>query len=466
MQPVQVDPTRPTLVPDPPQPRGLPILGNLVALSRSGLLPFVSQMWREHGDIFSFQAAGRRTVVVAHPNVMEQVLSTQRENYVKGNAYDGIRLIVGQGLLTLEGDAWKQRRLLEQPSFHRASIQKLVGAMSAITARTLDRWRERFPLGGTFEAHEEMMRLTLEVVGETLFGQELGASTTDASGRAFGVALELISTRGNSPFQLPLMVPTPSNVRLRRALELLNRTTYNIIDRARAARDGEATPTLLSMLLDVRDADTGQPLSNQDLRNEVITLFFAGHETTALTMTWGIDLLSRHPAVVERMRAEVDSVLGGRVPTAEDLQKLTYVRQVIDEILRLRPPAWIIARNAVADDILGGFRVRAGDLVIPAIYFTHRHPDFWEDPERFDPDRFSPERSKGRNHWSYLPFSLGPRMCIGNIFSLVESQIILAMFLQHLDLRRTTTKDVPIKPIGTLRPAAPMPVELRWRHRN
>src|SRR5689334_1115666 len=220
------------------------------------------------------------------------------------------------------------------------------------------------------------------------------------------------------------------------------------------------------MLLDARDADTSQPLSSQDLRNEVITLFFAGHETTALTMTWGIDLLSRHPAVVERMRAEVDSVLGGRMPAAEDLQKLTYVRQVIDEILRLRPPAWIIARNAVADDVLGGFRVRAGDLVIPATYFPPRHPDFWEAPERFDPDRFSPERSKGRHHWSYLPFSLGPRMCIGNIFSLVESQIILAMFLQHLDLKRTSTEEVPAKPVGTLRPAAPMPVALSWRQRN
>jgi cytochrome P450 len=456
----------PAAVPLPPLARGFPLVGNLPQVARLGMLPVALRAWRERGDTFRLQLGGRSFVVVVHPDAVERVLASGRENYVKGRTYDSMRQLTGQGLLTLEGGEWKQRRRLEQPSFHRESIRRLVGTMVSVTREALADWRKRLPQGGVLEAHTEMMRLTLEVVGETLFGQRLDARDVDASGHAFGEALELVSKRGNSPVQLPLAVPTPGNLRFRRSVALLDQQVHAIIRRAREQAAGDAggeRNTLLGMLLDARDADTGEGLSDAELRNEVITFFLAGHETTALALTWGFTLLGRHPEVVRRMRAEVDAVLGGREPTPEDLPKLAYVRQVVDEILRLRSPTWTVARDVVEDDVLGGFRVRKGETVMPVNYLTHRHPDFWPDPERFDPERFTPERSKGRTTWAYYPFSLGPRMCIGNIFSLFEAQVVLAMLLQQADFE-LLPEALAAEPVAsvTLRPSGPVPVKVRW----
>jgi cytochrome P450 len=248
-----------------------------------------------------------------------------------------------------------------------------------------------------------------------------------------------------------------------RALTLLDQQVHAVIARARAAPSTSTHPTLLSMLLSARDADTQQGLGDVELRNEVLTLFLAGHETTALLLTWGLTLLGEHPEVVARMRSEVAEVLGGREPTAEDIPRLVYLRQVVDEILRLRSPVWAVARDVVADDVVGCFRVRRGDTVLPVSYLTHRHPGFWEEPQRFDPDRFSPERSRGRNAWSYFPFSLGPRICIGNIFSLWEAQLVLGMLLQAADFELALQGPVLPDPQVTLRPSAPVQVRIRWR---
>ncbi|HSP81983.1 MAG TPA: cytochrome P450, partial [Myxococcaceae bacterium] len=372
----------------PPLVAGLPLVGSLPEMSRLGMLEFIERQWHVLGDVFRVKAGPRNMVVVAHPDGVERILASNRENYVKGPTYDSLRLLTGQGLLTLEGSPWKKRRRLEQPSFHRESIRKLVSTMAGVTRGALADWRRRLPEGGVLEMHQEMMRLTLEVVGETLFGQRLSTESVNVSGRAFGEALRLVSERGNSTVQLPLAVPTPGTLRMRRALEMLDEQVHAIITRARAER--EKGPTLLAMLLDARDADTGEGLSDKELRDEVITLFLAGHETTALMLTWGFTLLGEHPEVVRRMREEVERELGGREPTAEDLPKLAYVRQVIDEILRLRSPTWTVARDVVEDDVILGHRVCAGERVLPVSYLTHRHPDFWDEPQRFDPDRFSP----------------------------------------------------------------------------
>jgi cytochrome P450 len=263
--------------------------------------------------------------------------------------------------------------------------------------------------------------------------------------------------------QLPLSIPTPNNRRFSRAVETLDRQVYSVIRTARGATpDSDRVPTLLSMLLGARDADTGKQLTDQELRNEVITLFLAGHETTALLMTWGFVLLSKHPEVVAKMREEVDRVVGDRVPTAEDVAQLHYVRRVIDEILRVRSPVWCTARDAAGPDVLQGFRVEKGDLVMPLFYLTHRHPEFWKNPEAFDPDRFAPEQSKGRHHWSYLPFSMGPRICIGNVFSLTEGALLFATLLQQIEWSMDGD-DVAMDPSITLRPKGEVPVRVRWR---
>ncbi len=231
----------------------------------------------------------------------------------------------------------------------------------------------------------------------------------------------------------------------------------------RARRRTEDDGSLLSTLLSAVDADTGKPLADRDVRDEVMTLFFAGHETTALTLTWIFTFLDGRPAVLERMRAEVDEVLGGREPTFEDVPKLTYLRQVIEESLRLRPPAPITARNVVQDDEIDGYRVSAGDIVFTFFWATHRHPDFWPDPEAFDPERFSPERSKDRHSWSFIPFSGGPRSCIGNSFALIESSILVAQILTRFDLQVLSCADVKPVAIATMRPSRPVRIVLQRR---
>jgi len=427
-------------------------------------LGYFQQLWKPHGDTFAVKVGNRRLVAVIHPRDVEKVLVNGRDNYVKGRTYDGMRMLTGEGLLTLEGDAWKQRRRLQQPSFHRANIQTLVDAMAQVTQASLARLRARLPQGGTIEAHHEMMRLTLEVVGETLFGQSLGVDRADASGAAFGDALELVSERGNALVQLPLFVPTPGNQRFKRALRLLDAETHTIIEKARNLPPSTGKVTLLSMLLAARDEDTGQALENVDVRNEVITLFLAGHETTALLLTWGFTLLGKAPDVVARMREEIQRVVGDRVPTMDDCYNLTYVRQVVDEILRLRSPVWTVARDAVGEDDLGGFKVLKDDVVMPVSFLTHRHPEFWPNPDKFDPENFSPERSKGRPRGAYYPFSIGPRICIGKEFSLVEAVVVLVLLFQRAEFSLASQEEVGLVPMVTLRPAGPVHVNLKWKN--
>lgn len=445
---------------NPPSPPGLPWLGNLPGLVRHGAVGYLSQQWKRHGDTFLLRVGDRRMVVLAHPDSVAHVLAKNAANYRKEKSYENMRVLTGDGLLTLEGEAWRKRRRLAQPSFHRAQIDRLTETMTRLTQRTLDRWRSTFPKEGVIDAHEEMLRLALEIVGEALFGQALNQETSDSSVHAFSDVLRIISERGNAPVQLPLHWPTPDNLRLKRALATLDRVTYQVIEQARRT---PSPHTLLGTLIAARDADTGEALRDEEIRNEVVTLFVAGHETTALALSWGFALLGHAPEVVARMRDEVRSVLGDRPPTAADIPRLVYVRQVIDEILRLRCPVWTVARDTQQDDEIGGFRIRAGDIVLPSAYLTHRHPDFWDEPERFDPERFTPERVKERPQWAYYPFSLGQRMCIGNTFSLVESQVVLALLLQQCDFELVDLRPVPQRATFTLRPGRPIKVRIRFR---
>jgi cytochrome P450 len=454
-----------TAVRPAPKAPALPGVGSLPLLMALGPLEFYRRMWKQHGDVFRVHLGARSAVVVVHPDGIERVLGSGRERYVKAEAYDSIRMLTGDGLLTLEGEAWRARRRLENPAFHRESVHRFVDEMSSIARESLAAWRWRIPNGGTVDIHHEMMRVTLEIVASTLFGQRLGEDVSDASGSAFADALSLVSERGNALLQLPLTVPTPSNVRFKRALATLDRQVYAVIEKARRAqREGAAqrVPTLLSMLLSARDADTSQGLTDRELRDEVITLFLAGHETTALLMTWGFVLLAKHPDVLDKMREEVDQVVGDRPVTAIDVQQLHYLRRVIDEVLRVRSPVWCTARDAASPDSILGFAVEKGDLVMPMFFLTHQHPAFWQNPEVFDPDRFLPERSKGRHHWSYLPFSMGPRICIGNIFSLTEAALLFATLLQQVEWSMGEG-EVLADPTITLRPKGPVPVRIRWR---
>jgi cytochrome P450 len=451
---------------DAPHLHGLPVVGVVPRIARMGMLDFLGDAWARHGDFFRFDLGPKRMVAMAHPDAIEHVLVKNRANYVKGRSYDSIRPLTGAGLLTTEGEAWRKRRRLAQPAFHRERLNELVATMVDVTRSFLDHRRDTSN-GAPFDAHDEMMRLTLDVVGATLFGQRLSHDTKDASAEAFGTALLLLTARAHSPLKVPMWIPTPANRRLARALDFTDAMVREIIARAHG-RSGAGSPTLLRMLVESRDAETGERLTDHELRDEVVTLVLAGHETTALLLSWGFTLLGPRPDVVARMRSEVDEVLAGRDPLCDDLPKLAYMGRVIDEILRIRPPIFAVARDVVGDDVVMGHRVHAGEIALPLLYFAQQHPSFWENPDSFDPDRFRSDRSERngkRHHAAYAPFSLGARMCIGNVFTLMEAKVILAMLLQRADLELLTREPIKRRAAMTVRPATPIMMRMTFREK-
>jgi cytochrome P450 len=453
------------LLRDPPGPRSLPFVGHLLGVRAAGdFLSYLEPQWRIYGDVFRFNVLGRNAVVFTHPEAIKQVLSTRRDRYTKGSIYDGVRRVMGDSVLTLDKDAWKRRRAIMQPAFHRQALAKLTVIMAQAGAKFFDALAARGRAGGVpiaVDAHHEMVKLTLDVVIDALFGRGL-ASAGDISYEALSGALELMSEAANG-VPLPAWLPTPYNRKFQRTMRQLDGVVYALV--AKARQRGTDEGTLLSMLLASVDEETGQPLSDKAIRDEVFTLFVAGHETTALTLTWIFVLLDGRPEVLARMKDEVATALGGRDPGFDDLPRLPYVRQVIDETLRLRPPAPLIPRNVMEDDDVGGFRVNAGEMAFLLFWATHRHPDFWPDAERFDPDRFAPERIKGRHSWSYVPFSGGPRTCIGNMFSLVETTLLVAQLLNRFEVDIQPCGDVRPIAIGTARPSRPVRVVLRTKVR-
>ena len=439
-----------------PGPREWPLLGNPGALA--GLIPFMERQRRQYGDMFRMRVLSFRAVAISHPEQVQQVLVTERGKYVKGNTYDSTRKVLGNSLLTLDREPWKKRRALAQPAFHRKALARLAEIMAQKGAQYFDALATRIgPSGSKLDAHREMVKLTLDVVVAALFG-EGALSGSDVSYEALNDALEVLST-GVNGFNFPDWIPTPHNVKLKKTVQALDRNVYQIIE---AGKRMPSNGSLLSMLLEARD-EAGRPLTNEEIRDEVITLFIAGHETSALTLAWLLTFLDGRPEVLAQMCEEVDQVLGGRTPSFDDVSKLQYVRQVIDETLRLRPAAPMIARNLVEDDVLGGYSLRAGDVVIPYLWGLHRQPDYWSDPERFDPGRFSPGQSKSRHPWSYLPFSGGPRVCIGNMFALTELVMLVAQLLTRFRVGVQPCADVRPIAIGTTRPSRPIWVMLKPR---
>lgn len=445
-----------------PGPRSYPIIGNPGVLR--GLLPFLEQQWKRYGDVTRLQLGGVPATLVTHPELVQEILLTKRENFVKGPAYAGVRKLLGNGLIALEGDAWKTRRTLVQPAFHRPALEKLTAVMVDSGARFFDRAiLDASSQAQVVNIHHMFVRLTLDVVIAALFGEGT-LDSGQVSYETLSSTLEILSDNFNG-FRLPEWIPTPRNRRFKRVTRDLDRNVYAIIESARRGREQGGAGSLLAMLLDARD-ETGAELPDAELRNEVLTLFIAGHETTALTLTWLFALLDGRVDVVERIRDEIDAVLGGRDPSFEDIAKLTYVRQVVDETLRIRPVAPMVPRNVVDDDVIGGCKVARGEMVLSFFWGLHRHPDFWSRPEYFDPDRFGPNEGKLRHKWSYLPFSAGPRVCIGNQFSLIESVVLLAQLFNRFDVEVQSGAEVKPVAVGTVRPSHPVRVKLKRRCGN
>ena len=361
-----------------------------MARSRQDPLGFLLEGLRRYGDVFRYQLGPMVFHLVAHPDHVKQVLVDNAKNYPRSRYYDRIKVVVGEGLVSTEGAAWRRLRRLAQPAFHHQRIAALAELMTGAIGAMLGRWREQARGGEPLDVAAEFAGLTLRIVGQALLSIDL-AGEADRIGRAVTTALEFLERRVNDLLIIPAAVPTPRNLRARRALRTFDALIYDTIAGRRREPDRDAGD-LLSRLLSARDEETGEGLTDLELRDQVLTFIGAGHETTAVALAWTMYLLDRHPEAQARLRAEVEDVLGDRTPTAEDLPRLGYTRRVIEESLRIYPPVYAVLRDAVAEDQIGGFRIPARSMVILSPYVTHRHPGIWPDPEVFDPDRFAPDR--------------------------------------------------------------------------
>lgn len=411
---------------------------------RSDALGFLTR-WAELGGVASFQSPFLTSLLVTSPEAVQHVLQDNHQNYVKEVRSARIfRLGLGNGLFLSEGEAWRAQRQAAQPTFNRRRLSEMIPTMVHTTAEMLDRWARFADRQQEFCVSEEASHLILEVVSRTLLGQEL-QEDADALGEALRTIFEHFSYLLRHIAVAPTFVPTSRNRAFRRALATLRSTVDRLIKGDLSARKGHSHP--LSLLLDETGGARGQP---KELRDLIATLLGASTETAAVALSWTWYLLGKHPEEQSKLHEEVKSILGGRVPDFDDLPRLTYTRMVIDEALRLFPPAWVISRTAVGEDEVSGFRIPSGSSVYASAWVTHRSPRYWENPEAFDPERFSPSRSDQRPLYAFYPFGGGPRSCIGDRLSLVELSLALAMTAQRF--RLTVNHVVVPEALFTLHP--------------
>lgn len=444
-----------------PRPKTYPLVGHLPMLWKQGMMGTLKQYWEKHGDLVELKLGPQRAYLVSSPDLIKRIVLDNRENYPKGDVYDAFRLLVGNGLVTSDGSFWRRQRRMIQPSFQRESLKSFVHDMVETSVATLDRWQGSLDDGVTVDIAQEMMRLTMQVIGTTMFGVDMD-SKTDRSSQAFKQVMSYVIQQGNVPFRLPLWLPLPSNIKLRRSLQTLNRIVYGIIEQRK--NDPGTKHDFLSLCLQAQDKETGLSMNEEQVRDEVITMFLAGHETTSNALSWTWYLLSQHPEVEARFHEEIDTVLGGRLPTYHDLSQLTYTKMVLQEALRLYPPVWLLARNVKDNDEWSGYSIRGGSIVLYSPFLTHRHPEHWENPEQFDPERFQPEAVQARHKFSYLPFNLGPRLCIGKHFALYEGQLVLATLGQHYRFSVPSGHNVEMHPETMLQPRGGMPMVVHKRY--
>lgn len=442
-----------------PGPKGNILVGELPAIARDPL-GLLMRCLHEHGDVVRIRMPGMEWYLVSHPDHIKHVLVDHGRNYPRGRSYDQFRLIVGDSIVTTDGDAWRPLRRVAQPAFSRDSVGRMAGMMIRCTGEMLDRWAERVVPGQAFDVSAELHQLALRIIGHALFSTDLQAESTRELGESVGIALEYVAGSAN-PFRLPSSVPTPANRRFARAMRVFESTVLGMLDQRRES--GEHPHDLLSMLLDAVDEETGEGLSHLQIRNEALSYLIAGHETSATTLTWLCHLLSLHPDVARRLDEELDRELGGAVPTLEVLPRLQYLEQVIHEALRLYPPAYMLTREVASEDRIGGYTIPAKSWVLLSAYVTHRRHDVWENPEGFDPDRFAPGRGEGRHPCAYFPFFAGPHKCIGQALAMMEMKLVLAMLRQRCRLELLSGFAPEVDPQITLRTRNGLMMLAKWR---
>ena len=449
----------------PPTAEGETFIGSAKDFAED-TLGFIEKNIPIHGHIFQlksiffkFISHFDRVVVVSDPDLVKHILQTNNKNYVKSYGYRVLKVLLGEGLLTSEGDFWRKQRRLIQPGFHRDRLSSFVKTYADLGQDLVDEW-SKVPDGTEIDVSKGFMETTLNIVSKAMFSTDV-ADAMEVVNREFDYANERLIDRIKKPFPLPLWMPLPQIIREKNSYEAIKKVVADIIEKRRVST--EKYDDLLAMLMEIEDADSGEKMSNQQIQDEVITIFLAGHETTAVALTWLAHCMDENPEVVDKLLEEEKRVLDGRKPELADLPKLEYTRMVIDETLRLYPPAWIIGRHALGPDKLGEYDITTDTNCLIPVYYIHRDPEYWEKPEQFIPERFTKEKNQTRHKFVYFPFGGGPRLCIGNNFALMEMQVIVPMVFRAFKLAKSKNFKFKKDPLITMRPEPHMKMVLTKR---
>lgn len=415
-----------------PGPAGKPLIGSLLELRRDAL-GFVTRMREEYGDLVRLRLGPHRAFLVTHPDLVRHVLLGNGGGYARGGVfYDTLTEFLGQGQLTSTGPHWLRLRRMTQPVFKRERLLPFCKTINEQTSVILDRWNLASRSGEAVDVSRDLSELTLSVVGRTVFGVDLG-SEAGAVGQATTDVIDYVMSRSEATVPLPSWLPTPLGIRYRRARKVLDDLIYGVIAERRAS--GSFPDDLLSMMMQARDEESGEGMTDEQLRDQVVTMLMAGHETTANALSWACYLLALNPDRANRLVADVDDILRGEMPEAGHVPRLDYVRMVVEESMRIYPPAWFFGRAVLQDDVMAGHPVPAGSMVIVSPYVVHHHPDFWDRPAAFVPERFDASNSEGRHPYSYIPFGGGAHFCVGKNLAMLEAVMVLASLVSRFRLK-------------------------------
>ncbi len=406
------------------------------------------ELFRLHGDIYRVYVPARQsyTYVIHHPDDVKRVLVSNHRNYTKGLGLDRVKILLGNGLMTSEGELWSRQRYMMQPLFHRRVITRFAEVIGKANSQLLARWQDLARRGEPVNLTDEMSGLTLDIVLRSIFGRDLERMSAELGGNPFDV---LTKEQGR-------------NLQFAFKFRSLTKLVNGLIERRRREKKEEHFD-FVAMLMSARDKESGEPMAERQLIDEILTLVVAGHETTASGLNWTWYLLSQHPEAEARLHAELDAVADEPAPSLAHVEQLTYTRQVINEALRLYPPGWLLSRRTVQPDVLSGYEIPAGTNVLLPLYLLHRHPRYWQDPDRFFPERFAPDHEAERPRFAYMPFAAGPRHCIGETFALYEMLMHLHRVARHFRLVHVPDKPIDLEAQINLRTRHPLHMRLERR---
>ena len=443
----------------PTVPPAHPLFRNAFVFAK-GPLPFILRQWRNQGDFYDVNFPQIPFLILSHPEHVKHILVSKHRNYKKAFSYNFLSYTLGKGLFTNEGDSWLKQRRTAQPAFHRERLASLVRVMVEDTNALVSEWDEKAQAEEPVHLVEDMMMTTSAIVAHTLMGTDLGKQSEEIIG-LINIINNQTTRKLTNPLRSPMWMPTPNNLQLNKAIGRLDEIIYEIIGQRR--KSATKQHDLLAMLMEAEDAESGDRMSDQQLRDEVVTLMLAGTETSANALSWTFSLLMQNPEALHKLRQEADALLTEGQLTNANLHLLDYTTKVLNESMRIYPPIWMIAREALEDDEIGGYPIPRGSQVYLSSFIVHRHPDFWDKPNVFDPERFGEAHAKDRHKFAFFPFGGGPRYCIGNNFAMMEMQIILATLVHRFELQPISTLPPALDPLLTLRPKNEILLQLKKR---